>query len=320
MAKSKNKTAKIDISIIVPMYNEADCIDDFFKRILPILENTKKSWEIIAINDCSRDSTLEKLHEYNKINARIKIISFSRNFGKEAALTAGLGFCSGLAAIPIDSDLQDPPELIPEMIKKWEEGYKVVLATRKSRNEEGILKSYTASAFYKVIANISKIKIPENTGDFRLIDRKVIDIVKSMPEKTRFMKGLLTWPGFKTTHIYFERPQRTKGKTSWNYWKLWQFALDGIFSFSTLPLKIWTYIGSLISLLALAYSAFLIVRTLVMGADVPGYASLMVTILFIGGIQLISLGVIGEYVARIYKETKNRPVYVIEELIGLIDE
>jgi glycosyltransferase involved in cell wall biosynthesis len=316
MAKSK---AKPEISIIVPMYNESDGVDAFFTRVLPILEATK-SWEIIAINDCSKDDTLVKLQQYNKNDKRIKIISFSRNFGKEAALTAGLHYCTGKAAIPIDADLQDPPELIPEMIKKWQEGHKVVLAARKSRVEEGVLKSWTASIFYKIMDRVSHITIPQNTGDFRLMDRDVIEAVKLLPEKTRFMKGLLAWPGFKTTQVYFERPARKFGTTSWNYWKLWQFALDGIFSFSTIPLKVWTYIGSVISLFAIAYAAYLIVRTIMLGVDVPGYASIMVTILFMGGIQLISLGVIGEYIARIYNETKQRPIYVVEELAGLDDE
>jgi glycosyltransferase involved in cell wall biosynthesis len=314
----KNKAP--DISLIVPIYNESKGIDAFFKNILPILNNLSKSWEIIAINDGSKDNSLALLEEYHKNEQRIKIISFSRNFGKEAALTAGLNFASGLAAIPIDSDLQDPCELIPQMIEKWEEGYKVVLAVRKSRDEESIIKNCTATGFYKIIAKLSAVKIAPNTGDFRLIDRSVIEAVKQLPEKTRFMKGLLSWPGFKTTQIYFDRPKRTRGQSSWNYWKLWQFALDGIISFSDVPLKIWAYIGFITSLIAMLYAGFLIIRTFTLGVDVPGYASIMVAILFMGGIQLISLGVIGEYIARIYNETKQRPVYIIEELIGFDNE
>lgn len=231
-------------------------------------------------------------------------------------MTAGLDHASGEVVIPIDADLQDPPELIPEMIAKWREGYKVVLATRKSRRESWF-KRNTALAFYSIMGRMSTVKIPKNTGDFRLMDRQVIEAMKLLPERTRFMKGLFAWAGFSTTVIYFDRPDREIGESKWNYPRLWNFALDGIFSFTTVPLKIWTYLGLIISFCSFIYGTFLIIRTLIHGSDVPGYASLMVVILFLGGIQLMSLGIIGEYIGRIYRETKRRPIYIIEKKTGI---
>ena len=302
------------ISIIVPMHNEEDGIDEFFSRIIPILEPFG-GYEIICINDGSKDRTWELLKAKAKINKNIRIISFSRNFGKEAGLTAGLDHASGNCVIPIDADLQDPPELIPEMVSKWKEGYKVVLATRRTR-DEGWLKRKSAGAFYKIIGRLSNIHIPENTGDFRLMDRSVVKAIKQLPERTRFMKGLFAWAGFKTTTIYYDRPQRFAGTTSWNYVKLWSFALDGLFAFTTKPLKVWTYLGGIISLFAFLYGTYILVHTLLFGNNLPGYASIMVVMLFLGGIQLMSLGIIGEYIGRIYRETKHRPLYIIEDKDG----
>ncbi|MDB2414432.1 glycosyltransferase family 2 protein [Rickettsiales bacterium] len=321
MSKTKTSAKKKKLlSIIAPIYNEAENLEAFFDNVIEKLKATNLDWEIICINDSSTDNSLELLHTFRKKNSKIKIISFSRNFGKEAALTAGLKYANGDAAIPIDTDLQDPPDIIIELVKKWQEGFKVVNAKRKSRNQESWLKRSSADCFYKFISGIASVKIPSNVGDFRLIDRKVIDVINKMPERTRFMKGIFAWPGFDSATIEYERPQRHKGNSSWNYWKLWQFALDGIISFSTLPLKIWTYIGTIISAIALIYASILVARTLVFGIDVPGYASIMTAVLFIGGIQLIGLGVIGEYVGRIYKETKHRPIYVIEEQVGFDNE
>jgi len=301
-------------SIIVPMKNESAGLKTLFDRLFPILEPLGK-YEIICIDDGSTDNTLELLRAESLSNSRIKALSLSRNFGKEAALTAGLEAATGDIIIPIDADLQDPPELIPEMIAKWKEGYKVVLATRKSRDESW-MKRKSAEGFYNVMGRLGTVKIPKNTGDFRLMDRAVVEAIKQLPERTRFMKGLFAWAGFPTTTIYFDRPQRFAGKTNWNYWKLWRFALDGIFSFTTFPLKIWTYIGVIISLLSFIYGSWMIIRTLIYGVDVPGYASIMAVMLFLGGIQLISLGIIGEYIGRIYRETKQRPLYIIKEKIG----
>lgn len=319
MAKTKTRkprTQAAELSLIVPMYNESENIDIFFPAVTKALDAASKNWEIICVDDCSRDDTLAKLKAIHAKNKKIRILSFSRNFGKEAALTAGLHYASGKAVIPIDADLQDPPELIAQMVKKWKEGYKIVLATRRSRNEESWLKQLTAKLFYKIIRQMSQIKLPENTGDFRLLDREIVDIIVAMPERTRLMKGLFTWPGFEPAQLFFDRPERLKGTTSWNYWKLWQLALDGILSFSTVPLKIWTYVGAVISLFSFLYASYLIIRTSFWGVDVPGYASIMVAILFIGGIQLISLGIIGEYVGRIYRETKQRPLFIVRESFG----
>lgn len=305
----------MEISIIVPMHNEEEGIPYFFERIGKVIKDI--DCEIVCVNDGSKDSTLAKLKEYRENDERIKIIDLSRNFGKEAALTAGLDFSSGDGVIPIDADLQDPPEIIPDLIAKWKEGYKVVLATRRSRKTDTWLKRKTAGIFYKIINKMSSVFIPPNTGDFRLMDRQVVEAVGMCQERTRFMKGIFAWVGFKTATVYFDREERAAGNTSWNYWSLWKFALDGIFAFSTLPLKIWTYIGSFISLFAFLYAGFLTIRVFLVGTSVPGYTSIMVVMLFLGGIQLISLGIMGEYLARIYREAKKRPIYLVNEIIGV---
>jgi len=307
----------IQISVVIPLYNEEENIDILFKRVISALESLKLTYEIICINDGSKDKTLDILIDYHLNNSDIKVINLSRNFGKDIALTAGIDYASGNAVIPIDADLQDPPELIGEMVLKWQEGYDIVYATRKTRQSETWFKRSTANAFYVILDKITKISIPRNTGDFRLLDRKAVEALKRLPERTRFMKGLFAWVGFKSTYILFERQPRYQGNTKWNYWKLWNFALDGITSFSLLPLKIWTYVGLIISLLSLFYASFLVMRTIFLGIDVPGYASLMVAILFLGGIQLITLGIIGEYLGRVYEEIKGRPLYLVRDLYGL---
>ena len=308
----------VEISIIIPLYNESTGIKHLFARLTPVLQQLKTSYEIICINDGSQDNTLEKLLEFTRKDRTrtIKIINLSRNFGKEIALTAGIDYAKGAAVIPIDADLQDPPELIEELIAKWREGYDVVYATRRSRQGETWLKKISAKAFYSTIGKMSHVPIPANTGDFRLLDRRVVEAVKKLPERTRFMKGLFAWVGYKQTCVLFDREPRYSGKTTWNYWKLWNFALDGIISFSFLPLKVWSYVGISISLVSLMYALILVVRTLVYGVDVPGYASLMVAILFLGGIQLITLGVLGEYLGRVYEEVKGRPLYFVREEYG----
>lgn len=306
----------IEVSIVIPMYNEESNLDYLFERLFIVMNNLAITYEIICINDGSKDETLSKLLQYHQRYPLIKIINLSRNFGKEIALSAGIDYANGNAVIPIDADLQDPPELIIELLQKWREGYDVVYATRKSRQGESWLKRFTAKAFYQTISNLSPIAIPPNTGDFRLLDRQVVEAIKQMPEKTRFMKGLFAWVGFKQTSVLFERQPRFQGKTSWNYWRLWNLAIEGITSFSSLPLKIWSYLGLFISFISLLYASFLVLRTLIFGIDVPGYASLIVAILFLGGIQLISLGIIGEYLSRVYEEVKRRPLYLIRESYG----
>lgn len=305
-----------ELSLVIPCYNEEDNLDYLFERLQSVLEPLQSTYEIICINDGSKDNTLGRLIQHHQSNPRIKVINFSRNFGKEAALSAGLDFATGNAIIPIDADLQDPPELITELLAKWHEGYDVVNAVRRSRRGESWLKKFTANNFYRIIGKISSIPIPADTGDYRLLDRQVVEALKKLPERNRFMKGLFSWVGYKQTAIYFDRDPRKRGKTSFNYWKLWNFALDGITSFSSFPLKIWGYFGILISGFALFYGLFLVIKTLILGIDVPGYASTIVAILFLGGIQLITLGIIGEYIARMYEEVKNRPLYLVRDSYG----
>ncbi len=298
------------------MYNETDNLSQFFSRLETVLNRLNTSYEIVCVNDGSTDNTLALLLEHNKHNPFIKIVELSRNFGKEIALTAGIEHTSGSAVIPIDADLQDPPELIGKLLAKWREGYDMVYATRRIRRGETFIKRFTAKLFYRVIDAMSEISIPKNTGDFRLMDRSVVNALSQLPERTRFMKGLFSWLGFKQTAIYYDRDPRQAGESKWNYWRLWNFAIDGITSFSALPLKLWSYVGIFLSFMSMLYATFLIVRTLVMGIELPGYASMMVVILFLGGIQLITLGVIGEYLGRIYSEVKGRPLYLVRRLYG----
>ncbi len=310
----------IDLSIIVPCYNEEPNLDYLFERLISVLEPLGMTYEIICVNDGSRDNTLNCLIEHHNRNSVIKVVNLSRNFGKEVAMSAGLDYSTGKAVIPIDADLQDPPELIGDMVAKWQEGYDVVYGTRKSRSGESWLKQMTANGFYRIIQKMTPIKIPQDTGDFRLMDRQVIEAIKQLPETHRFMKGLFAWVGFKQIALEYDRPPRYKGETKWNYWKLWNFALEGITSFSAVPLKIWSYIGLFISCIAFVYAAYLIIRTFIFGIDVPGYASLMVVTLFLGGVQLITLGVMGEYLGRIHGEVKRRPLYLVRESYGFKDK
>lgn len=301
------------LSILVPMYNESEGFDLFFERLVPILESVTKDWEVLCVNDGSKDDTLDKMKAKAVGEPRVKYISLSRNFGKEKAMTAGLHHTKGQAVIPIDADLQDPPELIPEMVAKWQEGFKVVLATRSKRDDDTWFKRNSAELFYKIMSKLTRFNIPQNTGDYRLMDAQVVEVIRLLPERSRFMKGLFAWVGFSTTTLYFERKARAAGEAKQSLGSLWRLAKDGVFSFTTLPLQISTYLGAIISFFSFSYAAFLTLRTLIFGVETPGYTSLMVAILCMGGIQLLSLGVIGEYIGRIYRETKQRPLYVIEE-------
>ena len=300
------------ISIIAPCYNEEETIEPFLRRIEEILTQINEPYEIVFINDGSRDNTLNVLINAKQNFKNIRIINFSRNFGKEAALTAGLDKARGEAVIPIDVDLQDPPELIKELVARWREGYDVVLAKRADRTSDSFAKRVSADLFYKLNGKISNVDIPNNVGDFRLMSKRVVEALKQLPENQRFMKGLFAWVGFKTFVIEYVREKREAGQSSFNGWKLWNFALDGITSFSTLPLRIWLYIGALVSFLSFLYGSFIILKTLIFGVDLPGYASLAVIMLFLGGIQLIGIGILGEYIGRIYSESKRRPSYIIE--------
>ncbi len=300
------------ISIIVPVFNEEEAIPHFVEVVEGILKQSSCKFEVLFVNDGSTDSTSNVLHQLESVDHQVRIIEFTRNFGKEAAVTAGLEHAKGDAVIPMDVDLQDPPELILQFIDKWQEGNDVVYGKRVRRHE-GWLKRATAKLFYGSFNLLSPFNFPTNVGDYRLMDRSVVEVIKLLPEKSRFMKGLFAWAGFQAVEIPYHRPGRSKGKSKWNYWKLWNFALDGILNFSTIPLRIWTYVGGTIALGAFCYGLVIIGQKLIFGNDVPGYPSLMTCLLFLGGIQLLSLGIIGEYIARIFNEVKNRPLYVIKK-------
>jgi polyisoprenyl-phosphate glycosyltransferase len=302
-----------EISIAVPFYNEEEAIDSFFEAIVPILQSTGCSFEIVGVNDGSTDNTWELLCKYTEKYPFFRALDLSRNFGKEAALTAALDYCRGLAVIPIDADLQDPPELIPKMIEKWKEGYEVVVARRCSRSSDSMLKRFSAGRFYQIFNLLSEHPITPDAGDFRLMDYRVVVALKQLRESNRFMKGLFSWVGYRTAVLEFDRQPRSAGNTKWSPIKLIGLAWDGIAAFSYFPLRIWTYLGLTISLLSFIYASFLIIRTVVGGIDVPGYSSIMVVMLFLGGIQLIGLGVLGEYLGKVYKEVKQRPIYLVRE-------
>ncbi|USU20775.1 glycosyltransferase family 2 protein [Paraburkholderia fungorum] len=305
-------TNKSLISLVVPFYNEHQAIDRFFAAVVPILESIEDTrFEIVCVNDGSNDGTLDKLVAAAIQDKRVRVIDLTRNFGKEAALTAGIDEAVGDAVIPIDADLQDPPSLIPVMVEHWRAGAEVVAAKRTNRACDTFAKRTAAALYYRVHNALSEVKLPENVGDFRLIDRQVVNALRSLPERRRFMKGLFAWVGYRTVIVEYEREQRSAGHSKFSGWKLWNFALEGITSFSTVPLRSWTYIGLSIATLAFFYGGFIVGRTLWSGNPVPGYASTISLMLFMGGIELIGIGVVGEYVGRIYYESKKRPVYLV---------
>ena len=297
----------------MPAYNEQEVIAAFHDRLIAALTDLRYAIEVVYINDGSTDDTLAILEDLYAKDPRVTLVDLSRNFGKEIALTAGLHKAQGDAIVVIDADLQDPPELIPQLITEWENGYDVVYARRTQRKGETWLKKASAAGFYRIIQRLSKVRIPEDTGDFRLLSRRAVDALNTLSEQHRFMKGLFAWIGYKQKAVYYDRDPRFAGKTKWNYWKLWNFAIDGITSFTTAPLKFATYIGFLTAFVAFVYGSYMLVRTLVFGNPVPGYPSLIVIILFLGGVQLMAIGVVGEYVGRIFTETKRRPLYFLNE-------
>ncbi|WP_087686210.1 glycosyltransferase family 2 protein [Pandoraea sp. PE-S2R-1] len=300
------------VSLVVPCHNEAPALDAFFRAVVPILDSVAGvHFEIVCVNDGSTDDTLNTLLALRRRDARIRVVDFTRNFGKEAALSAGIDEAVGDAVIPIDADLQDPPALIPVMIERWRNGAEVVLAKRTNRASDSFAKRVAAGLYYRVHNRLSEVKLPENVGDFRLIDRRVVTALKQLPERRRFMKGLFAWVGFQTEIVEYVREPRSAGESKFSGWRLWNFALEGITSFSTVPLRCWTYIGVSLAFVSFAYGCFIALRTIIHGIDVPGYASLLVGILFLGGIQLVGIGVIGEYVGRIYYESKGRPLYLV---------
>ncbi|AMK77232.1 MULTISPECIES: glycosyltransferase family 2 protein [Methylomonas] len=303
------------LSIIVPAYNEEEVLYEFYRRITGVLEGLGLPYELVFVNDGSRDDTLALLESLSRQDDRVVVIDLSRNFGKEIAVSAGIDFARGEAIVIIDADLQDPPELIPALVEQWRNGYDNIYARRISRDGESIIKKTTSFLFYRFIRGMTQIDIPADTGDFRLLSRRAVDALKQLPERNRFMKGLYAWIGYPAIAVDYKRDPRYAGETKWNYWKLWNFALEGITSFTEIPLKLASYIGGFVAFMAFCYGAYIIVDTIVFGNDVAGYPSLIVTILFLGGIQLIFIGILGEYLGRAFSETKRRPLYFVNKII-----
>jgi glycosyltransferase involved in cell wall biosynthesis len=306
-----------EISVITPVYNESSNIEALLTRLVPVLERCAATFEIIFVDDGSTDETLACLRAAHHTDPRIRALSLSRNFGKEIAIVAGLDHARGAAAIIIDADLQHPPELIETFVARWREGYKNVFAQPGDRILYSPLRRILTRRFYKIFGSVGETSLPEGAGDFRLLDAQAVAALRAMREHARFSKGLYAWIGFKSIGVSFDAAPRLHGSSKFSYRKLTHLALDGLMSFSTMPLKVWTFIGSAISGLALALAAFYLIRTLISGVDVPGFASLIVSITFFAGIQLLSLGVLGEYIGRIFAEVKRRPLYLIEERVGV---
>jgi glycosyltransferase involved in cell wall biosynthesis len=302
------------ISVVVPCFNEATGLEAFHHRLAAAM-GPHAPWEAIYVNDGSTDVTLAVMQQLHANDPRVAILNLSRNFGKEAATTAGIDAASGDAVVVIDADLQDPPEVIPELIAAWNRGFDMVYAQRRERAGESLLKRATASGFYRLMERTGRVRLPRNTGDFRLMSRRVVDAVGQLRERHRFMKGLFAWVGFPTCAVPYDRAPRHAGASKWSYWTLWNLALEGITSFTIMPLTFATYGGIVVAMAAIIYGGFITVRTVLFGNPVPGYPSLLVLILFLGGVQLMTLGVIGEYLGRVFNETKERPIYLIERLL-----
>ena len=300
------------LSVIVPVYNEASVLPEFHRRLSRVLAEIDGTAEVIYVNDGSSDKTGEYLESLIDEDPIVSVLTLSRNFGKEIAMTAGLDYCDGQAVVVIDADLQDPPELIPKMLELWRKGYDVVYAKRQKRRGETRAKRATARYFYRVMRALSAIDIPENVGDFRLLSKRAVNALRQLRERHRFMKGLFAWIGYRQTAILYKRDPRYAGESKWNYWRLWNFAIEGITSFTTAPLKVASYIGLVTSLSAFIYAVWVVFKTVVWGEPVSGYPSIMVVMLFLGGIELMTLGVIGEYLGRTFDEAKRRPLYLID--------
>lgn len=307
----------VDLSIVVPVHNEADNLAVLYKRLRAVLENIDEStWEMVFVNDGSSDATLKQLINLHRQDERIRIVDLSRNFGKEAALSAGLDYACGNAVIPMDADLQDPPEVIPELVARWREGFDVVNACRQSREEDTWAKRQSARLFYWLLNKVSEVPIPADVGDFRLISRPALEALQRLPERRRFMKGLFAWVGFSTATVYYKRPPRYAGRSQWAFKGLLKLAIEGLTSFGQIPLQLVSYVGLLVSLIAFLYGTYMLTTTLLFGNPVAGYPSIMVTMLFLGGVQLLGLGVLGEYLGRVYDETKQRPLYLVRRTWG----
>lgn len=314
------RTKRGRLSVVIPFYNEGPNIAALFERLVPVLDRLDAEWEVVCVNDGSRDDTLDRLLDVHDADPRVKVVDLSRNFGKELALSAGLRHTTGDAVVPMDADLQHPPELLPQFLAKWREGYDVVVAVRHARVGQSLKHRAFARAFYWIFDNLSEVKLPREVGDFRLMDRRVVDVINRMPERTRFMKGIFAWVGFRQASIPYQQGERAGGDTKWGFLKLLSLSFDGLTAFSTFPLRVWSLVGMAISGFAFVYILLRLLRTLIYGIDVPGYESLLAAVLFMGGIQLVTLGVIGDYLGRVFNEVKGRPLYIVRSAHGFEDE
>ena len=312
--------ARPEISVVVPMFNEAENLAPLVARLTPVMERCSASFEVVFVDDGSTDETLIALRRAHQLDMRLRAISFSRNFGKEIAIAAGLDHARGEAVVIMDADLQHPPEMIETFVERWRQGYQNVFGQRVDRSADSAMRRALTLRFYRLFAAFGETSLPPGAGDFRLLDRQAVEALRAMPERARFSKGLYAWIGYRSLGVPFEVAERAFGSSKFSYRKLTRFALDGLMSFSTLPLKVWTYVGTLISLLALAAAIFFLLRTATHGVDVPGYASLIVSIMFFAGVQLMSLGVLGEYIGRIFAEVKRRPLYLVAERVGVEED
>lgn len=309
--------------MLVPVLNEEDAVPLFLDQAVPMLETVCRdqlhggNYEIVFIDDGSTDATARIIREAGDTNPSIKLVRFSRNFGKEAALAAGLRYAAGDAVVPMDVDLQDPPDVVPRMVAEWLKGAEIVNAIRRRRDSDTWLKRFTARSFYKLYNRIADLPIKADVGDFRLLDRKVVDALNRLSEGSRFTKALYSWVGYENKDIEYDRAERSSGETKWRYGRLFRFAFDGFIASTTAPLRVWSYVGLFIGFLAFVYAVVVTIRTLVFGNDVPGYASMMVAVLFLGGLNLLSLGIMGEYIGRMAQEVRNRPLYVVRETHGV---
>ncbi len=315
MGKLVNKQSVL-LSIVVPMYNEEKACRAFFDVLLPVLHGVTPDFEVVCVDDGSKDSTLAWLLHKRDSEPRIKIVALQRNFGKDVALMAGINYSRGEAVVPIDADLQDPPSLIPDMVAKWQEGFDTVICVRTDRPGDSRLKRWLAAGFYRVMGQVSAVDVPPNAGDFRLLDRKLVQALRQLPERSRFMKGLFALVGSNPAYLNYTRPARVAGDTKWAYWRLWNFALDGIFSFTTLPLRVWTYFGGLVAAAGVIYGLWLFSGFVLYETDQPGSAWLLVAVMFFSGLNMIGIGVLGEYIGRIFDEVKNRPMYLVDREYG----
>jgi glycosyltransferase involved in cell wall biosynthesis len=318
MEQTMNKPAiaqelKLTLSVVVPVYNEKDVLPEFHARLQRVLHDIGESYEVIYVNDGSSDGSIEVMAALCAGNDSISCIDLSRNFGKESAMTAGMDYSRGDAVVIIDADLQDPPEVIPALLARWRDGFDNVYATRRRRHGETWLKRVTAGLFYRVIGGLSRVKIPADTGDFRLLSRRAVDSLLQLREQHRFMKGLFAWIGYDAVAVEYDRDPRFAGESKFNYVKLWNFALEGITSFTIAPLKASSYFGALVAFVAGIYGISIVLRTMVIGNPVPGYSSLMCSVLFLGGVQLVAIGILGEYMGRMFNQTKNRPLYFVKK-------